>query len=131
MDKTPVSLTIMHIALVAKVAKRRRKDELRRSATRETDSEARKHFFAFDGERLTSKGIHHSVTPDVRLVAYARSCRFYSKVLQLPVKCKSAGKPITPRRKGVTCYGEKEKEDCIIRYNQEDNPFGHQVPLQH
>lgn len=48
--------------------KRRKKNKLRRGV-RETDSEARKHFFAFDGERLTSKGIHHSVAPDVRLVA--------------------------------------------------------------
>lgn len=46
LDKTLVFLIIMHIALVAKVAKRKknRKDEFHQ--TLETYSEARKHFFA-------------------------------------------------------------------------------------
>lgn len=62
-------------------------------------------------ERLTGKGIRHSAAPDVRLVAYASSRRFYTgwEVLQSAGKIqKSAGKPITPKPKG--CYTQPGKE---------------------
>lgn len=73
--KTPIFFTIMHIALVSGVAKGKGEEiKLRRDAIPIQKHENTSLAF---GERLTSKGFHHSVAPDVRLVAYARFSRFY------------------------------------------------------
>lgn len=117
LDKTLVFLIIMHIALVVKVAERKKKK--RRIPSTSRDLFRGMKILLRIGKRLTSKGIHHSVAPDVRLVAYARSSRFYkAQSSRIAGKMKKFRRPDNPATKG--CYtlqekrkrvGEKEKEN--------------------